>query len=228
MGKLLLCILIFSSFSSLVYSQDTIVKVGGGKILCKIEKEDSVKLYYSLDNKGYTVNSFINKSEVESFKYGEAQKTESNGDVVSLGVGLGMDFGGIGANLTFYPQKNIGIFGGVGYAIAGTGYNVGIKIRYLSDKSQLSPFFSAMYGYNAAIAVIDESRYNKLFYGITFGIGMDIYTGKRNYWSVALHVPIRGSEVEEYMDDLENNHNIEFKNGLWPIGFSVGYRFVID
>jgi len=86
-----------------------------------------------------------------------------------------------------------------------------------------------MYGYNAAIKETNASQYNKLFYGPSFGIGMDYHSKrmKKGYWSFALLVPIRSSAVVEYMDDLENNHGIEFQNGLLPIAFSFGYRFIL-
>ena len=33
-------------------------------------------------------------------------------DMFSAGLGLGMDYGGFGANVLFYPQENIGLFAG--------------------------------------------------------------------------------------------------------------------
>ncbi len=152
-------------------------------------------------------------------------------DPVSMGFGFGQDFGGFGANLLVYPQDNFGLFGGLGYAFAGMGYNVGAKVRFLSDKNPRTNFFViGMYGYNAAIAVSDMEEYNKFFYGPTIGFGID--TGKRSYkkgyWTMAFLVPIRESGVNDYMDDLENNHDVEFKNSLLPFTFSIGYRFALD
>src|SRR5215467_12201607 len=87
-------------------------------------------------------------------------------DVVSLGLGLGFDYGGIGANVTVYPTKNIGLFFGGGYVIAGFSYNAGLRYRFISKKpSVVDPFFMAMYGYNAAVAVSDNKDLNKVFYG---------------------------------------------------------------
>lgn len=37
----------------------------------------------------------------------------------------------IGGNLTVYPKKNIDLFVGGGYALAGFAYNAGIKLRLL-------------------------------------------------------------------------------------------------
>lgn len=150
-------------------------------------------------------------------------------DVVTLGLGLGLDHGGIGANLIFYPQRNIGIFGGIGYALAGAGWNVGLKLRTISDNpsSKVSFFFLAMYGYNAAIAVVNKSSLNKLFNGPTFGLGIDtrMKPDKRHYWSFALLIPVRSSEVDDYFDYLKYAQGVEFNNQLMPVGFSFSYKY---
>lgn len=153
-----------------------------------------------------------------------------NAEKVSLGIGAGLDFGGFGGNLLVYPQKNIGFFGGFGYALAGAGYNVGTKVRFLSEKNPRTHFYvMGMYGYNAAIKISGASEYNKIYYGPSFGIGID--TGKRSYkkgyWTMALLIPIRSSEVQDYMDELEDD-GVDFKNGLLPFTFSIAYRFGLD
>lgn len=153
-------------------------------------------------------------------------------DRVSLGFGFGFDYGGIGTNLIVYPQKNIGLFGGVGYALAGLGYNAGVKFRILSSNpaSKASLFFVGMYGYNAAVYVTNNTSYNKMFYGPTVGAGCDLKTGSngKGYVSLALMVPIRNGDASNYIDNLKSNYGVEFKNNLWPIGFSVGYHVVLD
>lgn len=153
-------------------------------------------------------------------------------DKISFGLGLGLDYGGLGMNLGAYPQKNIGFFGGLGYAVIGFGYNAGVKIRAISDKKHMGvvPYALAMYGYNAVIAVSNVDDYNKFFYGPTIGVGLDFRPRpekkKRGHWSLALLFPLRGSEVKAYTDDLKNNHNVDFKNELMPFAISIGYRFL--
>lgn len=151
----------------------------------------------------------------------------------SIGIGLGLDYGGIGANILYYPSNKIGLFGGVGYAIAGYGYNVGAKFRLNSKKEspKIDPYLLAMYGYNAAIVVKNVSYFNKLFYGPTLGFGIDFKPkslSKTGYWSLALLIPIRSSDVDQYIKDLEDNNNIEFENNLLPIGISIGYRLKLN
>lgn len=151
-------------------------------------------------------------------------------DNFSWGVGGGFDFGGIGANLTAYPTKNLGLFVGVGYALAGVGYNVGAKFRMLSKKetSRVDPYFIGMYGYNVAVAIKDRPMLNKFFYGPSIGFGLDLLKNKYSYgyWSVALLVPIRRGEANAYINDLKNHQGITFSSDLLPIGFSIGYKVI--
>src|SRR5258708_5296139 len=129
-------------------------------------------------------------------------------DVVSLGVGFGFDYGGLGVNLTVYPQKNIGLFGGLGYALAGVGYNAGIKLRLLPRDGQamVRPFIEGMYGYNTAVFVANNRDYNKIFYGPSVGAGIDICPrGNKGYLSMVLLVPIRNGDAQNYMDNLTQN-----------------------
>jgi len=152
-------------------------------------------------------------------------------DQLSIGIGGGLDYGGFGGNLNYYPINSVGLFGGVGYALAGVGFNAGVKYRYIPKKpdARVRPFALAMYGYNAGIAVLNASQYNKLFYGPTLGAGIDFHRNpqKRGHWSFGLFVPIRSPEVDDYMDRLENDYGVDIQNPLFPIAISIGYKFII-
>lgn len=158
--------------------------------------------------------------------------TQPKIDQTTFGLGVGMDYGGIGGNILFCPQRNVGLFGGVGYALIGMGYNAGIKFRWLKEQqtTKISPFIFGMYGYNAAIKVSGASEYDRFFYGGTLGIGCDMRSGaeRKGYWSFALLLPFRSAEVDDYTSDLENDHGVEFDGKLPPIGISLGYRFILE
>jgi hypothetical protein len=161
----------------------------------------------------------------------DTSEIDNLAETMSLGLGLGQDYGGIGANLLYYMNDNIGLFGGAGHAIAGFGYNVGVKARFLPKKQSGTNFYLlGMYGYNAAVKVEGADNFNKLFYGPTVGFGID--TGKHpfksGYWSFALMIPFRKAEVNDYMDMLEDDYGVEFDQKMLPITFSVGYRFALD
>jgi len=145
-------------------------------------------------------------------------------------LGFGLDYGGLGINATVYPQKNIGIFGSVGYALAGAGYNVGVKLRLLPDHgySKVRPFLEGMYGYNAAVVVSNATQYNKLYYGPSMGFGVDIGSldkGKANFCAAIL-IPFRSQDVNNYINELQNNYGISF-GALSPVTFSLGFKIVI-
>ena len=153
-------------------------------------------------------------------------------DRISFSLGMGMDYGGLGGNFTFYPTRNLGFFIGGGNAIAGFGYNTGLKYRIIPEtlNKKYNPYGLLIYGYNAAIHIFGTKEFNKMFYGPTLGVGFDYrsFLMARGYWSFALLVPIRSSNVNAYMDDLEKYENIEFKNGLFPVAISIGYKFIIN
>jgi hypothetical protein len=154
------------------------------------------------------------------------QRPDAPADIFTLGFGFGLDYGGLGVNATVYPQKNIGIFGGVGYALAGAGYNVGVKLRLLPNHgySRVRPFLEGMYGYNAAVVVSNAPQYNKLYYGPSVGAGVDIglRNGKTSF-SLAILVPIRSPDVNNYINELQNNYGVTFGN-LSPVDFSFGFK----
>jgi len=163
--------------------------------------------------------------------YAQTEPVDPKMERFNVGLGIGFDYGGFGGNLLFYPQKNVGLFGGVGYALAGLGYNAGVKGRFfLNEKSPVTPFVMAMYGYNSAIKVKGAAEYNKLFYGVTFGAGIDWRVGapRKNYLSLAITMPVRNAgEVYGYMDNLEQRGIAKFDKGLPELGFSIGYRMRI-
>lgn len=162
----------------------------------------------------------------------EATSDERKTDIGTLGIGLGLDHGGIGGNFLVYPQRNIGLFAGVGYAIAGIGFNAGVKFRILPKKStpSVTPYAICMYGYNTAIYIANAQQYNKLFYGPSIGVGIDIRSRRptaAGYWSFAILVPFRGSDVQNYINTLQNSDGVTFTNTLLPIGFSIGYKIIL-
>lgn len=152
-------------------------------------------------------------------------------DKISIGIGIGQEHGGFGINLTAYPIRSIGIFGGLGYNMVGAGYNIGLKFRLIPARptATVTPYAVAMYGYNAVIKVTDASQYDKIFYGPTLGAGIDYksYSKSKIYYSFGLNIPVRAPEVDEYMDDLTTNHNVVFKSGLFPITFTIGFKYIL-
>lgn len=139
----------------------------------------------------------------------------------SFGLGLGLDYGGIGSKLTLFSGNRLSLFGGVGYNLLEAGYNAGLEFNFLPH-SQATPFISAMYGYNGVIFEPDySSRESKTYYGPSFGLGVKIRTGRsipsKNYFSLQLIFPIREQKLKTatYNDP----------GPIHPLLFSLGFHF---
>jgi len=232
MRKLIASLAVIFAFAAHSIAQDMIYKSNGEKIKCEITNEDSSYVYFDSYYNNNLISTKIPKESLDSVVYKKDSKVNTRALTgTTLGIGAGFEFGGLGANVLIQLNKNIGVFGGIGYAFAGVGYNVGTKIRFTTNfsdvKSTVNPYATIMYGYNTAIQVKGASEYNKFFYGPSIGFGIDTYSPRRpkGYWTYAINVPIRSGEVNDYMNDLEDI-GIKFENELLPIAFTIGYRFL--
>jgi hypothetical protein len=224
------CLILLVLSSS--YSQDIIWLKDGQKFDCKVLSQDSASVYFNITMNGLMKKTYVDKSSIDSIKFNYQNGISSERiEKSSIGFGLGLDHGGYGINIVLYPSRNFGLFGGLGYAFAGTGFNAGLKIKMvgMNHKSHVYPYLLGMYGYNAAIAIWDAKEYNKLFYGPSFGLGCDIRQkwGKRGYLTIALIVPVRNSDAKDYFDLMEKR-GVEFTNKLLPLAFSAGYHIIMN
>jgi len=153
-------------------------------------------------------------------------------DKISLGGGIGYEYGGIGANAIVYPNKNIGVFGGVGYYYIGMGYTGGIKLRAFIQAPSVTiiPFLEGMYGTNAFVYYRDNPQYNKRFSNFTVGGGIDIRPAKSKlgFISIALYVPFRSPDIKSYTNDyVEHFYAVVPTNKQYFINASIGYKFIL-
>lgn len=189
-----------------------------------------IMFFYSLSKKlplTFIMSVFLTYCAQAQLDADSAKKQKFPMDVASWGFGMGLDYGGLGVNLTIYPQKNIGIFGGLGYAFVGAGYNVGIRTRITFNKVKPNPslFITGMYGYNTVYKVKDWSALDRKYYGYTVGMGIEtaVRSSKPGVWSFGLLVPIRSQEALSYYDQLKKNPYIKMGN-LLPFAISIGYK----
>lgn len=162
-----------------------------------------------------------------SAQYIENYKPEPITTIAKLGIGLGLDYGGIGARLTITPTTNFGVFIAVGYNLQKAGLNGGLTYKFLPDK-RVSPVMHVMYGYNAVIIVEGLEQYNKTYYGLTVGGGIELNMRRTsNYWSFELLYSFKSSEYERDWDAIKNNPSIEVSADPLPVTISVGYHFNI-
>lgn len=145
---------------------------------------------------------------------------------IYIALGAGLDFGGFGLNLMAMPSEHFGVFAGGGYNLVGFGFNGGARIFFNKQTKPFRPYIMAMYGYNAAFHIKNAEQYNKIFYGPTFGFGIDLGSRRGNdrFWTFALNFPIRDPKIDEYISDLKTQHGVTFTQNLPSVAVSVGYR----
>jgi len=71
---------------------------------------------------------------------------------ITMGIGLGLDYGGIGARIAYSPVKYLDVFGGLGFNFIGHGANGGLSYNILPGRSCI-PVVNIMYGYNAVLRI---------------------------------------------------------------------------
>ena len=149
-----------------------------------------------------------------------------NGKQVYIGLGVGLDYGGIiGGKIEYLPVNNFGLYGGLGYNLLSAGWNVGATYK-ISPDNKVSPNLMLFYGYNGVSKVEGASQYDMTSYGVTIGGNLDIKVGTNgNKLSVGLFIPIRSQKFKDNYDAMKNDPRIELKNELMPIAISIGYNF---
>ncbi len=153
-------------------------------------------------------------------------------DGLSIGIGSGQDFGGLGLGVLYYGQnKTVGIFGGLGYTPSGIGINGGLKVRLIPIKINptFNPFLLGMYGYTTSVSISNDAQYNKTFYGPTIGIGADLKFKKnsRGFWSFSLQLPLENSKAIEYIRYLTVVKHMTFSESS-TFRYSIGYRYLLN
>jgi hypothetical protein len=169
----------------------------------------------------YAEESLGNESEIQS------QKIKNH--FLDLGVGLGLDYGGlIGAKLSYIlPFPHISVFGAVGAQPLGLGWSVGTTFHILPQNSKyvFRPNLKIMYGINRTTIVVGASKYDEMFAGWTPGIGLEFMFGKRkaNGFDIDLNFPIGSSEFNDQLKKIEDDPRVGAITIL-PVAFSIGYH----
>jgi hypothetical protein len=145
-----------------------------------------------------------------------------------IGAGLGLDYGGlVGARASFYPMKYMAIFASLGYNILGVGWNAGVIGRFIpaDGKHGVRPYIKVMYGVNGSTVVEGKSMYDKMYYGITVGAGLEARFGKtkRSGINADINVPFRSPDFWATIREIKDNPNINMRNDPFPVTVSIGY-----
>lgn len=150
------------------------------------------------------------------------KETEPRHSAVYAGFGVGLDYGGFGINVSALPDPHFALFGGVGYVIAGAGYNFGAKIRF-NPKDRFCFTSGYMYGYNGALKVSGSVDYKKVYYGSSIFFGVDHRSRRhpRNFTSLKIIIPFHDpafqNDVNYYNSlgaNLPNPSSVNFSFGV--------------
>lgn len=150
----------------------------------------------------------------------------------NIGVGIGLDYGGIGLHLAPISTKYLDVFGAVGYNFAAFGYNAGITFRPSAEGNVVFGT-SIMYGYNGVLLLgqpnsplgITNSQGSKVYYGPSFELSLDFHSPRvqETFFRLGLIVPVRSQEWKNDINTLKNN-NVEFST-IFPVLISLGMHF---
>ena len=148
----------------------------------------------------------------------------------SLGFGLGLDYGGVGAKFMAPVAKNVSVMAGVGYNFNDIGFNAGVTYYPLppSLEKTIRPMIVGMYGYNAVI--LTDSRkepasiFNKTYYGPSLGAGVEYHpkSSDGNFFSIEVLFPFRPKKFDEKLDEAEA---LGVNTMVYPVYISIGYHF---
>ena len=94
----------------------------------------------------------------------------------SFGVGFGIQYGGIGANVDVNIARNLNATAGLGTTVfAGAGYSLGLKYFLTPLNRTFRPRIAAYYGVNGIIVkqhiFIDKDDEGESYTGLSLGIG---------------------------------------------------------
>jgi hypothetical protein len=144
-----------------------------------------------------------------------------------IGLGLGIDYGGIGIRGTFKPIQQLGLFAAGGYNLNSIGFNAGAQWHFV-QKNRHNFFLTGMYGYNAVIIVSGDINDKATYYGFSAGVGYQLTTKKSNlnFWNFELLVPIRNSNYKDDLDALKTI-GVDMREPF-PFVISIGHHFKIQ
>jgi len=152
---------------------------------------------------------------------------------ITMGIGLGLDYGGIGVRIAYSPVKYLDVFGGLGFNFIGLGANGGLSYNILPGRSCI-PVVNIMYGYNAVLRIDDFYPYGsthgptlkKTYYGFTAGAGLKIRLSRKthNFLYIGLNVPFRNAEFHRDYHYVTAIRNIPLAAKMLPVLFVIGYN----
>lgn len=140
----------------------------------------------------------------------------------AIGIGLGLEYGGLGGCFSYAAHENIQLLLGAGYAVAGVGWNAGVQARLVPGRAR--PYVAGIYGTNGFIMVEGADWLNGTYLGPSVGAGFEMRNRRSHkFWRFGFWIPVRSQAFEDDMEALRNNPLIEVRQEPANVLVSVGF-----
>lgn len=167
--------------------QDTILLNQEDKVLAYHLKEDRKYVFYYDDALKTSERKTLLQADVADIYYQQIHKIKNVQSLnpnlyypFYMGLGIGLDYGGLGMKINWYPARYTGLVIGVGHNFLEPAFSIGIKGRYYRYGRIVSPYLQLLYGYLLLHFQELITTKEKVFYGMNFGGGIDLFFNRTN------------------------------------------------
>lgn len=150
---------------------------------------------------------------------------------VTLMMGLGMEYGGLGFKTKYRLKNNFKAVGVLGILPSSVRWNIGLETHLDTKFSKsIAPYFLVMFGPNAELALRSNRGYRerKLLEGFTLGTGTYIGVPKRSskyYFSAGINYTIISPESANFIEEFNDTYSTNYVTNYRRLFFSLGLTF---
>ncbi|MBP6236844.1 MAG: hypothetical protein KA270_05115 [Saprospiraceae bacterium] len=153
---------------------------------------------------------------------------------LSLGVGVGVDYGVLGPKVSYSLFKNLHAIFAVSILPKNFVYAGGIEIRMpLKSNTRICPHVFLMYGKDFIVELSDFGKQElerKVFNSINLGFGSKfrLFKTRNSYLSAAITYRfISEKTVNNFVDDFNDRRSLDISIDYKKVLFSLGYSFIL-
>lgn len=150
---------------------------------------------------------------------------------VTLMMGLGMEYGGLGFKTKYRLKNNFKAVGILGVLPSSVIWNIGLETHLDTKFSKsVAPYFLVMFGPNAELALTSISgiRERKLIEGFTLGTGIHIGVPKSSskyYFSAGINYTIISPESANFIEEFNETYFTNYVSNHRRLFLSLGLTF---
>lgn len=153
---------------------------------------------------------------------------------LSLGVGVGVDYGVLGPKFSYSLFQNLHAIFAVSILPKNFIYAGGTEIRMpLKNNARICPHVFLMYGMDFIVELSDFGKQEferKVFNSINLGFGSKfrLFKTRNSYLSAAVTYRfISEKTVNDFVDDFNDRRSLDISIDYKRVLFSLGYSFIL-